>query len=480
MNSARSYTLDKRIYDSSMLNIFGMSTGFASTVGVTRQATINMSISGKRGYTKAIEGDTSKMNTANSLTITESMNTMGSTHDDTVRVAMTFVQTSKHQVRTKKSDPLIVTNGADAVIPYLTTDIFCKKAKKSGKVTELIPDKYMVITYDDGENEYVDLSKRIEKNSDGGFFVSVQLITDLKEGSKVSENSIIAYDKDSFHKGAGESKELVYDVGKLAKVAIINSDDNFEDSAMVTSKLADDLATDVIVKEERILDASTNIYHWVKVGTEVQQEDILYETQTAYEEEDVNLLLKSLAGDSEEISKLGRRPVKSPVTGKVVGIKVYRTCELSEMSENMRKFFNEAEKESKVTLKKLESLKINDPTITGSTIKLQPIGKLKNCENCVLIEYYLEYHDIMALGDKLSYWSANKGTVHNIVPSELAPYTDFRPDEEISAFTGISSINKRQIASNVIVGSLNKLMIELGRSVREELGIAPIENELDI
>lgn len=480
MNSARSYTLDKRVYDTSMVNILGMSTGFASTVGVTRQATIDANIEGKRGYTKSIEGDTKQMNTSKSLTMTEALNPMGSTRDDPVRVAMTFVQTAKHQVRTKKSDPLLVTNGADAVLPYVVSDLFCKKAIKAGKVTELEPDKYMVVTYDDGENEYIDLSPRIEKNSDGGFFVHVRMTTDLKVGQRVKENQILSYDPDSFTKGAGETDKLVYDVGKLAKVAIINSDDNFEDSAMVTSKLADDLSTDIIVKEERILDANTNIYNWVKVGTEVQQEDILYETQTAYDEEDVNQLLKSLAGDEETISKLGRRPVKSPVTGQVVGIKVYRTCELEDMSENLRKFFKENEASSKAVLKKLYSLGIIDPTITGSATKLEPIGKLKNCDNCVLIEYYLEYHDIMSLGDKLSYWSANKGTVHNIVPSDLAPYTDFRPHEEISAFTGISSINKRQIASNVIIGSLNKLVIELGRSIRDILGIPEIDNEIDI
>ncbi len=137
MNSARSYTLNKRIYDNSMLNLLGMSTGFAGTVGVTRQATINMNIDSARGYVKSIDGDTSKMNTANTLTITEALSPMGSTHDDPMRVAMTFVQTSKHQVRTAKSDPLLVTSGADSVLPYLTSDIFCKKSRKAGQVLEV-------------------------------------------------------------------------------------------------------------------------------------------------------------------------------------------------------------------------------------------------------------------------------------------------------------------------------------------------------
>ena len=39
MNSDRAYTLDKRAYDESMINVLGMSTGFAGNVGITRQAT---------------------------------------------------------------------------------------------------------------------------------------------------------------------------------------------------------------------------------------------------------------------------------------------------------------------------------------------------------------------------------------------------------------------------------------------------------
>lgn len=77
------------------------------------------------------------------------------------------------------------------------------------------------------------------------------------------------------------------------------------------------------------------------------------------------------------------------------------------------------------------------------------------------------------------YWSANKGVIHSIIDSKDASYTDYRPNEEISAFTGITSINKRQIASNVIVGSLNKMCIELGRHVREIIGMPYYENEID-
>ncbi len=480
MNSARAYTLDKRTYDASMLNLLGLSTGFAGNVGITRQATINMNIDTERGYIKSIEGDTSQMNVANTMTITEAMNPMGSTRDDPFRTAMTFIQTAKHQVRTTKSDPLLVTNGADEVLPYLTTDIFCKKADMAGKVIEKNQD-YMIVEYENGKHDYIDLSEKIEKNSDGGFFVNTQLVTGMTEGKKFKAGEILAYEKDSFSKGyLGESDKLTYNVGKLAKVAIINSDDNFEDSAMVTSRLAEDLSTYVIVQEARVLSKDTNIYNVASVGQSVQQEDILFETQTAYEEEDINALLKSLAGDEETISRLNRRPVRSPVTGVIAGMKLYRTCEIEEMSPSLQKLFKSYEANAKKIQKHLKDLGIDDPTLTPSTKKLPPIGKLKNSPDSVLIEFYVRYHDIMAVGDKLTYWSANKGVVHAIVDSNEAPYTDFRPDEEISAFTGIASINKRQIASNIIIGSLNKLCIELGRKCREMLGMPFFDNEINL
>ena len=408
MNSERSYTLDKRTYDESMLNILGLSTGFANNVGVTRQATLDANVDTERGYVKSINGDTSKMNDAKSLTATEALSPMGSTHDDPLRTGMTFIQTAKHQVRTEKSDPLLVTNGADEVIPYMVTDIFCKKANEDGKVVEFVPDKYMVVKYKSGNHEYVDLSERIEKNSDGGFYVNTTLITDLKEGSTFKANQILAYEKDSFSKGKlGESNKLSYNVGKLMKIAVVNSDDNFEDSALVTTKLAEDLATNIIMKEERLLSKDTNIYNMVSIGQKVNQEDVLFETQTTYDDEDINILLKNLAGDEEQISKLGRRPIKSPTAGEIAGISLYRTCEIEEMSESLQRLFKAYEKDAKKQAAHLKKdYGIDDPTLLPSIGKLKPTGKMKNAPNSVLIEIYIRYHDIVGVGETVQFISA--------------------------------------------------------------------------
>ena len=69
------------------------------------------------------------MSDTKTLCITEALTPFGATRDDPFRSAMTFIQTTKHGMRTKHSDPLLVTNGADLALPYLTSDMFAYKAK---------------------------------------------------------------------------------------------------------------------------------------------------------------------------------------------------------------------------------------------------------------------------------------------------------------------------------------------------------------
>ena len=61
--------------------------------------------------------------------------------------------------------------------------------------------------------------------------------------------------------------------------------------------------------------------------------------------------------------------------------------------------------------------------------------------------------------------------IKSIIPQELAPYTNSRPNEKIDSFVSVTSIQKRIVASTLILGSLSHLMIELDRSVKDIMGI---------
>lgn len=482
MNTDRAYSVDKRTYDSSMLNVLGMDTGFSGNVGINRQATMDANIEGNRGFIKSINSNTDKFSTAKTLTATEGIVPLGITHDDPQRSLMTYIQTSKHTVRCENNDPMLITNGSDEAFAYMASDIFAFKAKGKGTVTELVRNgkpfgrgDYMIITYDDGRSDFINLEETVEKNSDGGYNVPLQLVPSekLQVGSKVKENDVVAYDPKSFANSLGESGNLALTSGTLAKVALINTDEGFEDSAAITEEFGEKLGTAVIVEKEVVLDKGSNIFIYKKIGDEVIEGETLMSFQEDFDDDAVNRLMKNLSMDKDSISELGNNKITSKHSGTICDIKVYRTVELDQLSESLRTFVSKYESDLTKT-KKIYTKYGIDSTGLQSAGKSVNTGKTKNVKDGVKIIFYIKYIDNMSVGDKVTFYSANKGIVKYLIPKGQEPTSTFRPTEHIDTFSTIGSVNGRMTCSIPVVIGLNKLMVELDRAVKTLAGI-PID-----
>lgn len=470
MNFDRSYDLEKRAYDESMLNVLAMATGFAGNVGVTRQATMDMNIEGKRGYIKTIDGDSDKLSISKSFCPTEGMTPFGATRDDPFRSAMNFVQTSKHGMRVKHGDPLLISNGTDMALPYMTSNTFSFNAKADGKVIEVTED-YIIVEYTNGDlkgtKDFIDLRNNIRKNSNGGFYQAIKLDSDLKVGNRFKKSDILAYDRLSYTDIVGSTDDISYKIGTLCKVALLTTDEGFEDSAIISEWLSDAMASRVVIKKEYVLPKNTNIYYMVKKGQAIEEGEPLMIFQNAFDDEDVNILLKNLSDDEEIISDLGRIPIKSKYTGRIEDIKIYRTVEKSELSDSLRKEVDKIEKPINAIKKTMEANDIYDPSKIEPTYVLEKTGKLKNVDEGVLIEFYISYYDLMSIGDKLIYSAACKGTVKDIFPEGKEPYGLFRPDEKIHSLVPYFGIANRIVCSIINTIPINKVLIELDRAVKD-------------
>lgn len=480
LNTERAYTLDKRSYDDSMLNVLSMSTSFADKVGIPRQATIDANIEGYRGFvTSNSEDNISEINPTKTLCMTEALTPYGITRDDPFRSAMNFVQTSKHEMRCRKSDPSLITTGADEALPYLTSNTFSYKAKDDGKVIEK-DDDHMIIEYKavNGEPsyDYIDLTENVEKNSSSGFFVTLKLDSDLKVGNKVKKDEIVAYDKTSFSDEMGYNDNIAYNIGTLCKFAILNTDEGYEDSAIISKDMSQYMTADIVLKKEVSLPKGTNVYNMVKKGQAIKEGDPLLIIQNTYDEDDVNTLLKNLVGDENDITELGRRPIRSKVTGVVEDIVISRTVEIDELSDSLKKIVTNYEKDINKKKKIMKQYGIHKETELPATEKLPATGKLKNSDDGVLIEFYLKYEDKMGVGDKLVYYSALKGVVKDIFPEGKEPTSEFRPNEKIHSLLSIGSVNGRMTCSILINSVINKGLIELSRKVKDILDIPYDDN----
>lgn len=477
MNSDRSYSLDKRTYDKTMINKLSMSTGFSATVGINRQSTINMGIESTKGYIKS-GGELDRMSDANTLSITEALTPFGTTRDDPFRTAMTFIQTSKHGMRTTAQDPLLVSNGADQALPYLTSDTFAHKAKWNAVVEEITND-YMIIANKSNpkEKEFIDLREKVEKNSDGGFFITIKLDTfkNYKKGDSIKAGDIVAYDKSSYSDTVGIGN-LAYNIGTLTKIAIMHTDKGFEDSAIISQDLSKKMASEIVLQVDVLMDAKDIDIQCVEVGKELHEGEVIMSYRAALEDQDatdiINKMVQKNAGsDSKELmDEIGKIKVKSKVTGKLQDIKVYSTIPTSEMSKSLASFVNKYNGPVDKMKSKLSKLGI-DGSQYGTSGVLPPVGKLKHCEGKVLIEFYIKYHDKMSVGDKLVYFSALKGVVKEIFPEGKEPYSEYRPEEKVHSFLPVGSINARMVSSVLTLGSINKVLIELDRHVKDIMGV---------
>lgn len=481
MNSDRSYSLDKRTYDTSMLNKLSMSTGSSVTVGINRQATINMGIESTKGYIKS-GGELDKMSDTSTLSITEALTPFGVTHDDPFRTAMTFIQTSKHGMRTTHQDPLLVSNGADQALPYLTSDVFAFKAKEDSTVVE-VKDDYMIIKGKSGKHEFIDLREKVEKNSDGGFFITIKLdlAKKYKVGEKIKANTIVAYDKSSYSDTVGVGN-LAYNIGTLTKIAIMHTEKGFEDSAIISKDLSEKMASEIVLQLDVLLDAKDIDIQCLPVGSKLQEGDIIMSYRSASEDKDATEIINRLVTKNSKndpsskdlLDELGKIKVKSKVTGVLQDIKVYSTIPVSEMSKSLSSFVIKQTAYSDKLKSHITKLgkDMKDVEVYGTSTDVLPaIGKLKHAEGKVLVEFYIKYYDKMSVGDKLVYFSALKGIVKEIFPEGKEPTSEYRPNEKIHSFLPVGSVNGRMVSSVLIVGGINKVLIELDRHVKDIMGV---------
>lgn len=477
MNSERAFSMEKRTYDESMLGILGLSTGFAGTVGINRQTTIDARVKNKRGF--FMPADPKKdMDNLSTFSVMEAMSPLAVNRDDPMRTCMAFTQTVQHQMTVKKSMPNLVTTGADEALPYLTSQKFSYKFQgKKGTIKE-VTDEYIVVEDDETKQcDFIDLREKIQKNSDGGFYITTKLDANvnIRKGTKVKFNDIIAYDRGSYSPSVGNAKQvnpngISYNIGTLAKIAILNTAMGFEDSCVVDHTMSRALSFNLVVQKEVSLAPTANIFSVVSKGDIVQEGEPLIIFSDVFEDEDAATIMRNLAMDNSLISDIGRKKVHAKVSGKIQEIKVYRTCELDQLSPPLLAFVKKYEAKVAKTKSVMKKYKIDKEYELEPNYKLPMEGKLKATDG-VKIEFYIKTVDHYSAGDKLTFYQGLKGVCSALIPEGEEAYSEYRKNEYVNGFLTSIGCAKRMVSSCMTLGLINKGLIELTRQCQEDLGI---------
>lgn len=371
--------------------------------------------------------------------------------------------------------PVLLSTGIEKEMPYTASKDFVIRAEDDGKIIEFDKNTNMMIAeYKDGRHEAINLNGIMAKNAGGGFYLENKLLPMYKVGQKFKKDDILAQHKDyySYHYDGAK-----FNLGTLAKVAIMSSFATFEDSNMVTEGLSKRMGTEMVMQKHIVLGPNATVSQIVKVGDKIIVGDPLITYEQSAEEASVNKLLRGIGADlQEEIKSMGKNTLPSKYSGVISEIRMYSTEEPENLSKSLgevvQKYWNGIRAKKKL----IRKYKIDDPSMQGNTFYEmdQPIhpdaqGKVKGyqLESGVIIEFYIKFVDNMKPGDKITHHLALKGTVSLVIPNDKAPYTVDRPNEPIESCIPATSVLARQTIGIMPTMFTQKLLIELKNQLKE-------------
>jgi len=360
-------------------------------------------------------------------------------------------------------------SGMNKTLAFMISDDFCFKAKENG-IIEKIDNKnnLAILKYDNGEKDAIDLSDKLDKNSNMGFYIHQKFAMVYKEGERFKKGDVIAYAPSYF---SGKGKNVDYMPGALAKVAIASGDFAYEDSTLISESLGRKCAANVNMLKQIALGKNAEIHKIVDVGDTVITGDSLIEFTQSFNDVGTTEFLNALASQlsDDDLATITHETVKTKYSGTITNIDVYYNCPFEELTPSLQKLITKyknknASRRAAIAGIKAESVHI--PPI--ERVDSKKIGKQEFPQDGgVIINIWVEYLDVLGKGDKITYSTALKGVVSRVCTTKESPLSSYRQDEVIEAILTPTGIISRMTSDIYSMLFGNKVLVELGKQIRE-------------
>lgn len=467
VNLNAAYTLEMRVYNDSMNGyLSGNATPYSGQAGITRSLSYDPKISTVRGYMPEIKDQ--DLSATNMLSPTELLASFTSTGADSPRQAMQVAQTG-HTMPILHSSKQLIGSGMNKTLAFMLSDDFCFHAKKDGVVAKIDDThKLALLNYDDGTRDAIDLSDKLDKNSNMGFYIHQNFAMCYKEGEHFQAGDILALNPNYF---SGKGKNVDYHPGALAKVAVASGDFSFEDSTLISESLGKKCAAKVDMLKQVVLGKNAVIYKMKDVGEHIDAGDDLIDFTSSFDDPDTAAFVTKLSGniDSEYLDDITHEQVKSKYAGEITKIEVVYNAPFEELSESLQKVIKKFQGRAIARKKALEGIK-------ADAVHIPPVEQVSSKKNIkeefpaeggVIINIWVEYVSVMDKGDKLTYNTALKGVISRVVPDNEAPITEYRPEDHIEGVLTPTGVISRMTADIYKLLYSNKVLVELGKQIRE-------------
>lgn len=445
--SGRSMTQKTRRYHPNAKGAISESTVDSQDVAINVFAPGDPQFTSLRGMTRRyVDGKTG----ATALLSTSALLSPGSDRDDPKRVNFVGIQRS-HAVACHGYKALPLRTGYEAAMPHRNSDLFCFAARQDGVVVELT-DTGVVVEYKDGTRKGVELGRRY--GSSAGLTIPHEVVSPMKMGQKFKAGDIVSYNSDFYEFDFLNPKNVIWKGGVMVNTAIFECTDTLEDSSVISVSVANQMTTRMSKIRTIVLNFDQTVNKLVKLGREVEADDILCIIEDAVTADTGLFDEESL----DTLRVLGSHMPSAKTRGVVERIDVFYHGDKEDMSESVRALVNTSDR---LLAQRLKAR--GRKPLTGSVDESFRVEGTPLALDTLAIRIYITGDVPMGVGDKGVFGNQLK-TVIGRVMDDTTTAEDGTP---IEAIFGYKSISDRIVLSPEIIGTTSTLLEVIGKKAFE-------------
>lgn len=434
---AKTLVKKSRAYNKKDLGVISESTPDSGKVAIRTYFTPNAKLTNLRGMTERFkEGDP-----ASSAISTAALLYPGTNNDDAKRVNLTSVQLSA-MVAAEGYQAMPLRTGMEQVIGARAPDEYAYTMKEDGVVESVSKDKLIIKT----EKGKIGVELGTRHGKAAGVVFPHQTVTDLKVGDTVKVGDIVAWDSGFFERDWMNPRNVEFKIGVLTPVVLMENSKTFEDSCVISPKIATLMQTGNTKAKTIVLNFDREIHDLVKVGEEVDLDTPLCVIQdSALSDFDQDESLSAL-------KRFANNAPKAKFIGKVTRIEVMYIGNPEEASATIKDIIA-ADTKLRTTRNKTFGL---DESPTGEVKAADTfVNGQKIISGQVAITIYMDSVMPMGAGDKGAFAAQLKTVVAGIISEN----TRTESGDPIGAIFSYRSIMDRIVLSAEKMGIVNRASV---------------------
>lgn len=413
----------------------------SSDVGVNAYMSANPNIRNLRGLPSQ-----EKKLEPSSLISTSGLLAPFVTNDDVKRANFVSIMNS-HTVATEGYHQPLVRTGYESVIGNRTHDMFCFTARQDGKVVS-VTDKGIIVEYKDGTRKGVTLG-RIYGKAEGSVYPH-DVKTFLKENSSFKAGDCIAYNDGFFEPDFMNPGRVVFKTSMLVKVALVETNQTFEDSSSISRRLSNKFNTKTTKVKSITVNFKQNLNKVLMPGTQVKPKDILM-----YIEDEITSSSGQFDEQSlETLKRLGSQTPHANYTGVIDKIEVLYHGDKQDMSASLKLLADRSDRSMADMCKSS-----GKPVITGQVNDEYRVSGVPLTLDKAEIKIYITTVDNSSTGDKIIMANQMKSVIGEVMDYQVTTENG----DEIDMFFSYKNILSRIVNSPILIGTTSSLLKIIGQ-----------------